>query len=80
MPQAESSGSDYTGFMANRTTLSALLLLLAAPLWANGQALQDAKTLAGGKSGAYDGGCTAGSCGTSSQCCGTLTCNGGYCQ
>lgn len=48
--------------MPNRIALAALLLALAAPSWAN-TALHEAKQLAGGKIGTYDGGCTGGSCG-----------------
>ncbi len=69
MPQAESSRVDYTGFMTNRTALAALILTLAGPSWAGGQALQDARTMAGGNAAGYDGGCTAGSCGAQvSEC------------
>lgn len=68
MPQVESSRSDYTGFMVNRIGLLALILGLS-PILAGAQALQDAKTLAGGKSGAYDGGCSAGSCGSQVSVC-----------
>ena len=68
MPQAGSSRSDYTGFMVNRIGLAALLLALAAPSWAN-NALQDARTVAGGGLGTYDGGCAGGSCGASVAAC-----------
>src|SRR5438046_947980 len=66
MPQVESSRSDYTGFMVNRIALATMLLALAAPSWASGEALQDARTMANGGVGAYDGGCTGGSCGARS--------------
>lgn len=61
MHQVEPSRSDYTGFMVNRIGLTALLLALAAPSWAN-TALQDARGAARNL-GAYDGGCAGGSCG-----------------
>ncbi|MCR4296075.1 MAG: hypothetical protein NUW21_11110 [Elusimicrobia bacterium] len=47
--------------MVNRIGLTALLLALAAPSWAN-TALQDARGAARNL-GAYDGGCAGGSCG-----------------
>ena len=50
--------------MVNRTALTALLLALAAPSWANTAALQDAQRMTGGNNlRSYDGGCTGGSCG-----------------
>ncbi len=55
MPQAVSSRSDYTGFMLNRTALAALLLALASPSWAAGEALRDARVIDSGRVGAYDG-------------------------
>lgn len=55
MPQATSSRSDYTGFMLNRTALAALLLALAAPSWATGEAMRDARVIEAGRVGMYDG-------------------------
>jgi len=49
--------------MVNRIGLAAVLLALSGPSWAAGNALQDAKVMAGGQVGSYDGGCTGGSCG-----------------
>ena len=69
MPQVNSSRSDYTGFMVNRTALAALLLALAAPAWATGEALQDARRLAGGNAAIYDNGCSGGSCGARAPLC-----------
>jgi hypothetical protein len=61
--------------MTNRTALAALLLALASPSWAAGNAaLQQARTLAGGNAGAYDNGCTAGSCGAQAPVCQDETC------
>ncbi len=41
-----------------------MLLAVSAPSWANpNPALNQAKVLAGGRIGSYDGGCTGGSCG-----------------
>ena len=63
MPQAGPIRTDYTGFMVNRTALTALLLALAAPSWASNGALQEARTLNNTGPASYDGGCTGGSCG-----------------
>jgi len=49
--------------MVNRIGLAAVLLALSGPTWAAGTALQDAKVMASGQVGSYDGGCTGGSCG-----------------
>lgn len=53
--------------MVNRIGLTALLLALAAPSWAN-PALQDARGAARNL-GVYDGGCTGGSCGAAVTAC-----------
>ncbi|MDP3542676.1 MAG: hypothetical protein Q8T11_09455 [Elusimicrobiota bacterium] len=53
--------------MVNRIGLTALLLALAAPSWAN-TALQDARGAARNL-GAYDGGCVTGSCGAEATAC-----------
>lgn len=42
-------------------------MALAAPAFAGGEALGDARTVAGGNFGAYDNGCTGGSCGGSAD-------------
>lgn len=55
--------------MVNRIGLAAVLLALSGPSWAAGTALQDAKVMAGGQVGSYDGGCTGGSCGTAETPC-----------
>ena len=68
MPQGAASRSDYTGFMVNRIGLAALLLALAAPSWA-ATALQDARAVAAGGLGTYDGGCAGGSCGAAVSAC-----------
>lgn len=62
--------------MVNRIGLAALLLSLAAPSWAAGDAaLQDARRLAGGGAlGTYDGGCTGGSCGAQPTACAGESC------
>ena len=62
--------------MPNRTALAALLLALATPSWADNRALQDARRLAGGKTalGAYDGGCSGGSCGAEAPVCADENC------
>lgn len=67
MHQVEPSRSDYTGFMVNRIGLTALLLALAAPSWAN-NALHEARGAAGSL-GVYDGGCSVGSCGAAVTPC-----------
>lgn len=54
--------------MVNRTGLAALFLALAAPTWA-GNALQDARAVAGGGLSSYDGGCSGGSCGAAVAAC-----------
>lgn len=56
--------------MVNRIGLAALLLALAAPSWAAGQALQDARRLTNANALAtYDGGCAGGSCGAQEPVC-----------
>lgn len=50
--------------MVNRIAVAAILLALAAPSRAAGNAMGDAKVIANGSGlGQYDGGCTGGSCG-----------------
>lgn len=57
--------------MIYKTALAALLLTLSAPAWADNRALQDARGMAGGNAGlgAYDGGCSGGSCGVEEPVC-----------
>lgn len=62
-------GSDYTGFVIYKTAAAALLLALATPSHAENRALNDARGMAGGATtlGAFDGGCSGGSCGVEEQ-------------
>jgi len=55
--------------MVNRTALAALLLALSGPSWAAGEALKDARALAGGNASIYDKGCSGGSCGAQAYVC-----------
>lgn len=55
--------------MVHRLGLAALFLALAAPSWAAGEAYRDARAVAGGQLGVYDGGCTGGSCGVPVSAC-----------
>ena len=55
--------------MVHRLGLAALLLALTVPSWAAGEAYRDARAVAGGQLGVYDGGCTGGSCGVPVQTC-----------